>query len=80
MLEANTLGVSRWAACPTVDPVCQVKKAGKSYREMKSGMRALLIAGSIPDPDFKADFIIVQASHATPLPKKPTSCSHDLPV
>jgi len=59
MLEANALGVMQMG--------CLSDKKGKGYREMKSGMKALFIAGSVPDADFKADFIIVQASHADTL-------------
>ncbi|HSQ77880.1 MAG TPA: molybdopterin-dependent oxidoreductase [Nitrospirota bacterium] len=59
MLEANALGVMQMGCLPD--------KKGKGYREMKSGMKALYIAGSVPDADFKADFIIVQASHANTL-------------
>jgi NADH dehydrogenase/NADH:ubiquinone oxidoreductase subunit G len=33
-------------------------------------MKALYIAGSVPDPDFKAGFLIVQASHANALTEK----------
>ncbi len=59
MLEANALGVMQMG--------CLSDKKGKGYSEMKSGMKALYIAGSVPDADFKADFIIVQASHANTL-------------
>jgi len=62
MLEANALGVMQMGCLPD--------KKGKGYREMKSGMKALYIAGSVPDADFKADFIIVQASHANALTEK----------
>ena len=48
----------------------KAKKAGKGYREMKSGMKALFVAGNMIDADFKSDFIIVQASHMTPLAEK----------
>jgi anaerobic selenocysteine-containing dehydrogenase len=37
---------------------------------MKSGMKALYVAGNAPDTDFKADMLIVQASHMTPLAEK----------
>lgn len=62
MLEANALGVMQMG--------CLSDKKGKSYSEMKSGMKALYIAGSVPDSDFKADFIIVQTSHANALTEK----------
>jgi predicted molibdopterin-dependent oxidoreductase YjgC len=62
MLEANAFGVMQMGCLPD--------KKGKGYREMKSGMKALYIAGSVPDADFKADFIIVQASHANALTER----------
>jgi NADH dehydrogenase/NADH:ubiquinone oxidoreductase subunit G len=62
MLEANALGVMQMGCLPG--------KKGKGYSEMKSGMKALYIAGSVPDADFKADFTIVQASHANALTEK----------
>ncbi len=62
MLEANALGVMQMG--------CLSEKKGKGYSEMKSGMKALYIAGSVPDADFKADFIIVQASHTNALTEK----------
>ncbi len=62
MLEANALGVTQMG--------CLSDKKGKGYSEMKSGMKALYIAGSVPDLDFKADFLIVQASHANALTEK----------
>jgi predicted molibdopterin-dependent oxidoreductase YjgC len=71
MLEANALGVMQMGCLSDMEPgFAAVKKAGKSYSEMKSGMKALFIAGSVPDADFKADFIIVQASHANALTQK----------
>ncbi len=48
----------------------KVKKAGKGYSEMKSGMKALYIAGNVGDADFKSDMLIVQASHMTALAEK----------
>jgi NADH dehydrogenase/NADH:ubiquinone oxidoreductase subunit G len=62
MLEANALGAMQMG--------CLSDKKGKNYGEMKSGMKALYIAGNVPDTDFKADFIIVQASHASALTEK----------
>ena len=62
MLEANALGVMQMGCLPD--------KKGKSYSEMKSGMKALYIAGNVPDADLKADFIIVQTSHANALTQK----------
>jgi len=46
------------------------KKAGAGYRDMKSGRKALMIAGSVPDGDFKSDFTVVLASHLTGLAEK----------
>ena len=48
----------------------KVKKPGAGYSEMKSGMKALFLAGNMVDADFKSGFIIVQASHMTPLAEK----------
>jgi NADH dehydrogenase/NADH:ubiquinone oxidoreductase subunit G len=48
----------------------KAKKAGKAYDEMKKGMKSLFIAGNVPDADFRADMIIVQASHANALTEK----------
>jgi NADH dehydrogenase/NADH:ubiquinone oxidoreductase subunit G len=62
MLEANALGVMQMG--------CLSDKKGKNYGEMKSGMKALYIAGNVPDTGFKADFIIVQASHSSALTEK----------
>jgi NADH dehydrogenase/NADH:ubiquinone oxidoreductase subunit G len=62
MLEANALGVMQMGCLPD--------KKGKSYNDMKSGMKTLYIAGSLPDIDFNADFMIVQASHAGALTEK----------
>ncbi len=65
MLEANALGVVQMGCIPGAS-----KKAGKSYQEMKSGTKALFIAGTVADNDFKSDMLIVQASHMTPLAEK----------
>ena len=71
MLEANTLGVVQMGCVPDRSAGgVNVKTAGKGYLEMKSGMKALYIAGSVPDMNFKADTLIVQASHMTPLAEK----------
>jgi NADH dehydrogenase/NADH:ubiquinone oxidoreductase subunit G len=48
----------------------KVKQAGKSYKDMKTGMKALYLAGNMMHKDFKSDFIIVQASHVTPLTER----------
>jgi NADH dehydrogenase/NADH:ubiquinone oxidoreductase subunit G len=71
MPEANALGVLRMGCVPERGPgAAKVKKAGKGYRDMKSGMEALYVAGNIADADFTADVIIVQASHVTSLAEK----------
>jgi len=62
MLEANALGVIQMGCVPGA-----AKKAGKGYADMKSGMKALFIAGAVADADFKSDMLIVQASHLTAL-------------
>jgi predicted molibdopterin-dependent oxidoreductase YjgC len=71
MLEANSLGVLQMGCVPDMGPgAAKVKNAGKGYSGMKSGMKALYLAGNMLDADFKSDFIIVQASHITPLAEK----------
>jgi predicted molibdopterin-dependent oxidoreductase YjgC len=71
MLEANALGVLRMGCTPDQGPgAASVKKVGKGYQEMKSGMKALYLAGNMVHTDFKADFLIVQASHMTPSAEK----------
>ncbi len=71
MLEANALGVIGMGCVPDKGPgATKVKKNGKSYRDMKSGMKALYLAGNMVHSDFKSDFIVVQASHMTPLAEK----------
>ncbi|HXY53420.1 MAG TPA: molybdopterin-dependent oxidoreductase [Nitrospirota bacterium] len=65
MLEANSLGVMQMGPGAATG-----NKADRGYSEMKSGMKALYIAGNMMEPDFKSDFIIVQASHFTPLAEK----------
>lgn len=71
MLEANALGVLRMGCKPDQGPgAAKVKKVGKSYQDMKTGMKALYLAGSMIHADFKSDFLIVQASHMTPLAGK----------
>jgi len=69
--EANALGVMQMGCLPDLGPgFTKVKKAGKGYGDMKSGMKALFVAGNVPDPELKPDFLIVQASHLTPLAEK----------
>ncbi len=71
MLEANSLGVLQMGCTPDRGPgSAKMKKAGKGYSEMKSGMKALYLAGNMVESDFKSDFVIVQASHMTPLAEK----------
>jgi NADH dehydrogenase/NADH:ubiquinone oxidoreductase subunit G len=71
MLEANALGVMQMGCLPDRGPgFAELKKKGKGYGEMKSGMKALYIAGNVPDSDFKSEFTVVQTSHMTPLAEK----------
>jgi predicted molibdopterin-dependent oxidoreductase YjgC len=71
MLEANALGVMQMGCLPTFGPgFTKAKKAGKSYEEMKKGMKALFIVGNIPDTNLKADTLIVMASHENALSQK----------
>jgi predicted molibdopterin-dependent oxidoreductase YjgC len=71
MLEANALGVMQMGCLPDRGPgFAELKKKGKGYAEMKSGMKALYIAGNVPDSDFKSEFTVVQTSHMTPLAEK----------
>jgi predicted molibdopterin-dependent oxidoreductase YjgC len=71
MLEANALGAMQMGCMPDSGPgAVKVKNAGKGYDEMRSGMKALYVAGNVGDADFKSDMIIVQASHMTPFAEK----------
>ena len=71
MLEANALGAIQMGCVPDRGPgAAKAKKAGKGYSEMKSGMKALYVAGNIGDTDFRSDMLIVQASHMTALAEK----------
>jgi formate dehydrogenase major subunit len=71
MLEANALGVQQIGCQGDREPgQTAAKKAGAGYRDMKSGRKALMIAGSVPDGDFKSDFTVVLASHLTGLAEK----------
>jgi NADH dehydrogenase/NADH:ubiquinone oxidoreductase subunit G len=71
MLEANTLGVIQMGCLAGMAAgFTKAKKAGKSYNEMKKGMKALFVAGNLPDADFKADMVIVAATHANALTDK----------
>ena len=71
MLEANALGVMQMGCLSDLGPgFAAIKKTGKSYSAMKSGMDVLFVAGNVPDNDFKAGTLIVQASHANALTEK----------
>jgi predicted molibdopterin-dependent oxidoreductase YjgC len=71
MPEANALGVIRMGCMPDRGPgTTKIKKAGKGYGEMRSGMETLYVAGNVVDADFTAGAIIVQTSHMTPLAQK----------
>jgi predicted molibdopterin-dependent oxidoreductase YjgC len=71
MLEANSLGVVQMGCMPDRGTDTDtVNKADKGYSEMKSGMKALYLAGNMIDAEFKSDIIIVQASHSSPLVEK----------
>jgi NADH dehydrogenase/NADH:ubiquinone oxidoreductase subunit G len=71
MLEANAIGAILMGCMPDRGPGnSAIKKAGSGYREMKTGMKALMIAGAVPDADFKSDFTVVLASHLTGLAEK----------
>jgi predicted molibdopterin-dependent oxidoreductase YjgC len=69
--EANALGVMQMGCLSDLGPgFAKVKKAGKGYSEMRSGMKALLVAGNVPDMDIKADFLVVQTTHLDALAEK----------
>ncbi len=71
MLEANALGVVQMGCFSDLGPgFAAIKKTGKNYSAMKSGMDLLFVAGNVPDGDFKAGTLIVQASHANALTEK----------
>ena len=64
MLEANALGAIQMGCQADRDAgYAKIKKTGNGYGEMKSGKKALLVAGTVPDADFKSDFTVVLASH-----------------
>jgi predicted molibdopterin-dependent oxidoreductase YjgC len=69
--EANALGVLRAGCRFDMEPgFAKVKKSGVGYKDMKAGMKALVIAGALPDADFKSDFLVVIASHQSSLVEK----------
>jgi len=71
MPEANALGALQAGCRADMEPgFISVKKHGVGYQDMKSGMKALMIAGAIPDADFKSDFLVVMASHLSGLAGK----------
>ncbi|MHB8845890.1 MAG: molybdopterin-dependent oxidoreductase [Nitrospirota bacterium] len=68
--EANALGVMQMGCLADLGPgFAKIKKTGKGYSEMQSGMKALFVAGSVP-ADLKADFLVVQTSHLDALAEK----------
>ncbi len=71
MPEANALGALRAGCRFDMGPgFAKVKKPGAGYKDMKSSMKALMIAGALPDADFKSDFLVVMASHQSGLVEK----------
>jgi predicted molibdopterin-dependent oxidoreductase YjgC len=69
--EANALGVMQMGCLPDYGPgFAKVKKSGKGFNEMRSGMKALFVAGNVPDGDIKADFLVVQTTHLDALAEK----------
>jgi formate dehydrogenase major subunit len=71
LLEANAIGVMQAGCLPDLGPgFAKAAKAGKGYGDMLSGMKALLVAGPVPDAAIKAETLIVVASHMTPLAEK----------
>ena len=69
--EANALGVMQMGCLSDLGPgFAKIKKSGKGYGDMRSGMKALFVAGNVPDADLKSDFLVVQTSHLTPLAEK----------
>jgi predicted molibdopterin-dependent oxidoreductase YjgC len=71
LLEANALGVMQAGCLPDLGPgFAKAAKAGKGYRDMLSGMKALVVAGPVPDAGIKAEMLIVMTSHMTPLAEK----------
>lgn len=68
LLEANAQGVLQMGCLPNYLPgYAKAKKAGSEYQAMKAGMKALYLAGPLPDADYKSDFTVVQATHITAL-------------
>lgn len=69
--EANALGVLQMGCSPVAGPGgAKAKKAGKGYNDMQKGMKALYVAGNVPDNGIKADFVVVAASHLTATAEK----------
>ena len=69
LLEANALGVMQAGCLPDAGSG-KAAKAGMAYGDMKSGMKALVVAGPVPDAGIKAELLVVLASHMTPLAEK----------
>jgi NADH dehydrogenase/NADH:ubiquinone oxidoreductase subunit G len=70
-IEANALGVMQMGCLAGMGAgFTKAKKAGKTFADMKKGMKALFIAGSLPEGDFQADTMIVAASHTNALTEK----------
>lgn len=68
--EANALGVMQMGCLADLGPgFAKIKKTGKGYSDMRSGMKALFVAGSVPT-DLKADFLVVQTSHLDAMAEK----------
>ncbi len=71
LVEANALGsVQAGCLADLGAGFAKVKKPGDGYAAMKSGMKALYVAGNVPDDKLKADFVVVQASHMTGIAEK----------
>ncbi|HTG00497.1 MAG TPA: molybdopterin-dependent oxidoreductase [Nitrospirota bacterium] len=71
LLEANAVGVMQMGCQSDMEPgFVKVKKSGSGYDDMKSGTKALMIAGPVSGTDFKSGFTVVMASHMTSLAEK----------
>ena len=57
MLEANALGVMQMGCLTGMAAgFTKAKKTGKRYNEMKKGMKALFVAGNLPDSGFQGRY------------------------
>lgn len=71
MPEVNVLGVLQAGCRSDMKPgFAKVQISGTGYQDMKSGMKALLIVGALPDADFNSDFLVIMASHLSGLVEK----------